>query len=143
MAIAQKIGLTGLSPVNRMPALGPVTDLDGLPVEELTEKEPVFYDGGTFYYEDLLEQQNHMQNRQEVTSAKPDRKINTSMVAATTQCFTDAFGISITSESSEEDIAFVGMPGIALSKGVGFYENITRVVRYENMPLGSSLNFSV
>ena len=143
MAIAQKIGLTGLSPVNRMPALGPVTDLDGLPVEELTEKEPVFYDGGTFYYEDLLEQQNHMQNRQEVTSAKPDRKINTSMVAATTQCFTDAFGMSITSKSSEENVPFVGMPGIALSKGVGFYENITRVVRYENMPLGSSLNFSV
>ena len=97
MAIAQKIGLTGLSPVNRMPALGPVTDLDGLPVEELTEKEPVFYNGGTFHYEDLLDQQNHMQNRREVTSAKPDRKINTSMVAATTQCFTDAFGISITS----------------------------------------------
>ena len=112
MALAHKIGLTGLSPVNRTSAFGRVASLDGMPVEELAEKPSVVYDGATFYYEDLLDGKGQTWSgpQKELTPRAPERKINRSLIVGTTQSFADAFSLVIASDPIESKGSFIGAP---------------------------------
>ena len=144
MALAHKIGLTGLSPVNRMSAFGRVASLDDMPVEELAEKPSVVYDGATFYYEDLLRENGQAWSGTQwgSTARTPERKINRSLISGTTQSFADAFSLVISGDS-------VGPGGMQrksvsapISKGIETYEAISRVIYDDIEPRGRSLNFN-
>ena len=145
MALAHKIGLTGLSPVNRTPAFGRVASLDGMPVEELAEKPSVVYDGATFYYEDLLDGKGQAWsgNQKELTLRAPERKINRSMIVSTTQSFADAFSLVIASGSIESKGALKGGALAPNQVGIATYEAISRVIYDQTEPTGEVLNFNV
>ena len=144
MALAHKIGLTGLSPVNRTPALGRVASLDSMPVEELAEKSSIVYDGATFYYEDLLDgkDQSWSGTQWELTPRRPERKINRSLIAGTTQSFADAFSLVIASNSLGTKGSPSGEPSTPTAKGIETYEAISRVIYNDIMPRGESLNLN-
>ena len=144
MALAHKIGLTGLSPVNRTPALGRVASLDGMPVEELAEKPSIVYDGATFYYENLLDRrdQSWSGTHWEQETRRPERKINRSLITGTTQSFADAFGSVITSSSIQSRGPLRGELSGSTAKGIETYEAISRVIYGEIMPRGESLNLN-
>lgn len=138
MALAPKIGLNGLSPVNRMAAFGPVATLNQMPVEELAEKAAVVNNGATFYYEDLLDEQGRAQADTGQTPQAPERRINTSLFTGYTQSFVDAFNRVV-----PVDNPAANAPVTAMSKGIGIYEQTARVIHQEDAPRGDSLNFSI
>ena len=144
MALAHKIGLTGLSPVNRTPALGRVAAMESMPVEELAEKPSVVHDGATFYYENLLDgkDQSWSGTQWELTPRRPERKINRSLIAGTTQSFADAFSLVITSNSAESKSSLRGEASAPNAKGIATYEAISRVIYDEMMPRGGTLNLN-
>lgn len=144
MALAHKIGLTGLSPVNRTSAFGRVASLDGMPVEELAEKPSVVYDGATFYYEDLLDGKGQTWSgpQKELTPRAPERKINRSLIVGTTQSFADAFSLVIASNSIESKGSFIGAPSAPTATGIATYAAIARVIYDEIMPPGETLNLN-
>ena len=144
MALAHKIGLTGLSPVNRTSAFGRVASLDGMPVEELAEKPSVVYDGATFYYEDLLDGKGQTWSgpQKELTPRAPERKINRSLIVGTTQSFADAFSLVIASNSLGTKGSPSGEPSTPTAKGIETYEAISRVIYNDIMPRGESLNLN-
>ncbi len=144
MALAHKIGLTGLSPVNRTPAFGRVASLDGMPVEELAEKPSIVYDGATFYYEDLLDGKGQAWSgtQKELPSRTPERKINRSLITGTTESFADAFSLVMASDSDESTGFLGGVTSAPMAKGIATYEAISRVIYDEISPRGESLNFN-
>ncbi|MAI11159.1 MAG: hypothetical protein CBD27_01975 [Rhodospirillaceae bacterium TMED167] len=144
MALAHKIGLTGLSPVNRTSAFGRVASSDGMPVEELAEKPSVVYDGATFYYEDLLDGKGQTWSgpQKELTPRAPERKINRSLIVGTTQSFADAFSLVIASDSIESKGSFIGAPSAPTATGIATYAAIARVIYDEIMPPGETLNLN-
>ena len=144
MALAHKIGLTGLSPVNRTPAFGRVASLDGMPIEELAEIPSVVNDGATFYYEDLLEGkgQTWSGTQRELTHRTPERKINRSLISGTTQSFANAFSLVLASDSDGSKVFLGGVTSAPMGKGIATYETISRVIYGETMPRGGSLNFN-
>ena len=144
MALAHKIGLTGLSPVNRTPALGRVASLDGMPVEELAEKPSVVYEGASFYYEDLLDgrDQSWSGTQWDLTPRRPERKINRSLIAGTTQSFADAFSLAIGSDTGGSRGSRRGELSAPTARGIATYEAISRVIYDETMPRGESVNLN-
>ena len=144
MALAHKIGLTGLSPVNRTPALGRVASLDSMPVEELAEKPSIVYEGASFYYEDLLDgtDQSRSGAQWELTPRRPERKINRSLIAGTTQSFATAFSLAMGSESGGSKGSLGGGLLAPTARGIATYEAISRVICDEIMPRGGSLNLN-
>jgi len=144
VALAHKIGLTGLSPVNRTSAFGRVASSDGMPVEELAEKPSVVYDGATFYYEDLLDGKGQTWSgpQKELTPRAPERKINRSLIVGTTQSFADAFSLVIASDSIESKGSFIGAPSAPTATGIATYAAIARVIYDEIMPPGETLNLN-
>ena len=144
MALAHKIGLTGLSPVNRTPALGRVASLDGMPIEELAEKPSVVYEGASFYYEDLLDgkDQSWTGAQWDLTPRRPERKINRSLIAGTTQSFADAFSLSMGSKSGKVKGFLREGASAPTARGIATYEAISRVIYDEIMPRGASLNLN-
>ena len=144
MALAHKIGLTGLSPVNRTSAFGRVASSDGMPVEELAEKPSVVYDGATFYYEDLLDGKGQTWSgpQKELTPRAPERKINRSLIVGTTQSFADAFSLVIASDTIESKGSFIGAPSAPTATGIATYAAIARVIYDEIMPPGETLNLN-
>ena len=144
MALAHKIGLTGLSPVNRTSAFGRVASLDGMPVEELAENPSVVNDGATFYYEDLLsgKGQTWSGTQKELTHRTPERKINRSLISGTTQSFADAFSLVMASDPVGSKEFSWGVPSAPMAKGIATYEANSRVIYDKIMPRGETLNFN-
>ena len=144
MALAHKIGLTGLSPINRMPAYSRVAALDGMQVEELAEKPSVYSGGANFYYEDLLDSNGQAWTGRQIghTSRTPERRINRGLIFGTTQSFTDAFSLANSSIFSGANSMIGGTPTAPMGKGISTYENVSRIIYNENSPRGESLNFN-
>ena len=144
MALAHKIGLTGLSPVNRTPALGRVASLDGMPVEELAEKPSLVYEGASFYYEDLLDgrDQSWSGTQWDLTPRRPERKINRSLIAGTTQSFADAFSLAIGPKFGEAKGSLGAAASAPTAKGIATYQAISRVIYDKTIPRGESLNLN-
>ena len=144
MALAHKIGLTGLSPVNRTPALGRVASLDGMPIEELAEKPSVVYEGASFYYEDLLDGRDRSWTgtQWDLAPRSPERKINRSLIAGTTQSFADAFSLAMGSKSGEVKGFLREGASAPTAMGIATYEAISRVIYDEITPRGASLNLN-
>jgi len=143
VAVAPKIGLNSLSPVNRMAAFGPVATLDAMPVEELAEKAAIVNDGATFYYEDLLDEQGRAQADPDFNQQTPERRINTGLITGTTQSFADAFNLAAASNAAAVDNPAANVPQTTVTKGIGVYEQTARVIHQEEAPRGDSLNFSI
>ena len=144
MALAHKIGLTGLSPVNRTPALGRVASMDGMPVEELAENPSVVYEGASFYYEDLLDGRDRSWTgtQWDLAPRSPERKINRSLIAGTTQSFADAFSLAMGSKSGEVKGFLREGASAPTAMGIATYEAISRVIYDEITPRGASLNLN-
>ena len=94
--------------------------------------------------EDLLDgrEQSWSGTQWDLTPRRPERKINRSLIAGTTQSFADAFSLAMGSKSGEAKGSLREGASAPTAKGIATYEAIARVIYDETMPRGGSLNLN-
>ena len=113
-------------------------------IQELAEKPSVVYEGASFYYEDLLDGRDRSWTgtQWDLTPRRPERKINRSLIAGTTQSFADAFSLAMGSKPGEVKGFLREGASAPTATGIATYEAISRVIYDETMPRGESLNLN-
>ena len=132
-------------PANRVSAFSSVAKADPTPVEEVDQYSAIISKEEPYYYENLLNDQQHEADRHAYLLETPSRRrsINAPMISGTTESFAKAFSQVL----AASDVSHRAKQGLiaqtSMARGIGRYEAISRVINYEITPLGESLNFSI
>ena len=144
MALAPRVSNTSPpSHVNRLPNFAPFAIDSGMPVEEIDQFSGVYRQGASYYYEDLLADQERNAFKRFSGQNYNRRYINSSLMTGTTKSFSEAFAEK--SGVSEIDAKLRSGFNQKTSRGsvIILYESTTNTVKIRTTFPGESLNFSV
>ena len=132
-------------PANRVSAFSSVAKADPAPVEEVEQYSPIINKEESYYYENLLNDQQHEADRHAYLLETPTRRrsINAPMISGTTESFAKAFSHVLTASDVDHRAKHGHIAQTSMTNGIGRYKAISRVINYEITPLGESLNFSI
>ena len=132
-------------PANRVSAFSSVAKADPAPVEEVELYSPIINKEEPYYYENLLNDQDHGANRRAYHLETPTRRrsISAPMISGTTESFAKAFSQVLAASDVSHRAKQGHIAQTSMAKGIGRYKTISRVINYEITPLGESMNFSI
>jgi hypothetical protein len=118
---------------------------DFAPIEEVDQYSAIINKKDPYYYENLLNDQQHEADRHAYLLESPTRRrsINAPMISGTTESFAKAFSHVLTASDVAHGAKQGHIAQTSMTNGIGRYKAISRVINYEITPLGESLNFSI
>jgi len=132
-------------PANRVSAFSSVAKADSAPVEEVDQYSAIINKEEPYYYENLLNEQQHEADRRayHLETATRRRSISAPMISGTTESFAKAFSQVLAASDVSHRAKQGYIAQASMAKGIGCYKTISRVINYEITPLGESMNFSI
>ena len=132
-------------PANRVSVFSSVAKTDRAPIEEIDQYSAIINKEEPYYYENLLNDQEHKADRHAYHLETPARRrsISAPMISGTTESFAKAFSHILTASDVSHRVKQGHMAQTSMANGIGRYEAISRVINYEITPLGESMNFSI
>ena len=132
-------------PANRVSAFSSVAKADRAPIEEIDQYSAIINKEEPYYYENLLNDQEHEADRHAYHLETPARRrsISAPMISGTTESFAKAFSHVLTASDVSHRAKQGHIAQTSMANGIGRYEAISRVINYEITPLGESMNFSI
>ena len=132
-------------PANRVSAFSSVAKADPAPIEEVDQYSAIINKEEPYYYENLLNDQQHEADRRayNLETATRRRPISAPMISGTTESFAKAFSQDLAASDMAHRAKQGHIAQTSMAKGIGRYKTISRVINYEITPLGESMNFSI
>ena len=132
-------------PANRVSAFSSTAKADFAPIEEVDQYSAIINKKDPYYYENLLNDQQHEADRLAYRLETPSRRrsISAPMISGTTESFAKAFSHVLTASDVAHGAKHGHIAQTSMTNGIGRYKAISRVINYEITPLGESLNFSI
>ena len=132
-------------PANRVAAFSSAPKADFAPIEEVDQYSAIINNEEPYYYENLLNDQQHEADRHAYLLETPPRRrsISAPMISGTTESFAKAFSHVLIASDVSHRAKQGHMPRTSMANGIGRSEAISRVINYEITPLCDSMNFSI
>ena len=132
-------------PANRVSAFSSVAKADPAPVEEVDQYSAIINKEEPYYYENLSNDQQHEADRHTylLETQTRRRSMSAPVISGTTESFAKAFSQVIAASDVSDPAKRGHIAQTSMTKGIGRYEAISRVINYEITPLGESMNFSI
>ena len=132
-------------PANRVSAFSSVAKAAPAPIEEVDQYSAIINKEEPYYYENLLNDQQHEADRRayNLETATRRRPISAPMISGTTESFAKAFSQVLAASDVSHRAKLGQIAQTSIANGIGRYEAISRVINYEITPLGESMNFSI
>ena len=131
-------------PANRVSAFSSVAKADSAPIEEIDQYSAIINKEEPYYYENLLNDKEHEADRHAYHLETPRRRsMSAPMISGTTESFAKAFSHVLTASDVSHRARQGHIAQTSMANGIGRYETISRVINYEIIPLGESMNFSI